>query len=653
MWYIESYYRQFFRKKPEIRRFQVTLMKSGKRILFLMTVLFLGLALFLGLLDRTPEAGPLLSLVLPSGSGSETIDCWEDGQGDLYLFLPSYARLSQAQLRSGRSGAALEGRSLKGGLSCETLRTDTLYTLSYSEKGNTRQLRVTFLQSQSLPTLYIDTASGSMDYIHAQKGNEESGILRLYAQDGALECRGNLDTLKGRGNATWLSQKKPYSLTLSQEADLLGMGAARNWILLSNPYDSSNLRNKIVYDFAQELGLAYSPRCQWVDLYLNGQYAGLYLLTTRNEIHPQRVNISQGSSFLVSMELRSRLEEQNLSFVSTDRSGALAFRIQDSALSKDTVQAMLQSLENAVLAPDGVDSVTGKSYLELIDLESWAARYLIDEVFCNFDGGSLSQFFYYDGGSDSGKIYAGPIWDMDNTLSRGYFPPNTLWAGRPHLWSEEDSPLYAALWNKEAFRAEVLRQYRELFRPGVERLLESTLDSYPGRITQAARLNALRWAMDSGSGQPEIIREGLIRRLEFLDDYFFGDTDYCLVQEADPGGVWRCYAVPRGQSLSYEYGYTDTEQGRFAGYRVAGTGESFDPYQPIESDLTFCPVWESQQEEAPSQRGSGSLPLWTMAPLAGLLGILALLFLIDLSRWRRNGGNAHERAQKLPPRTEV
>ena len=504
--------------------------------------------------------------------------------------------------------------------------------------------------------MYIDVLSGNMDYIHAEKGNQEPAQLRLYSDHGELEYEGHVSGLSGRGNSTWICEKKPYSLSLSYEADLLGMGAAQNWILLANAYDTSNLRNKIVYDFSREIGMAYSPQCQWVDLYLNGDYVGLYLLTTRNEIHPQRVAISQTDSFLVSMELEWRLETQDISYVSSGNSSWLAYRIHGSSIEKTALQAMLQSMENAILAEDGVDPATGKSYLELIDLDSWARRYLIDEVFGNFDAGSLSQFFYYDGSSGSEKICAGPVWDMDNCLSLGGYPANSIWAGRPHLWDSDDSPLFYALWQKKEFRQRVLQLYEEVFRPAVEPLLSNKIDDYAAQIRQASQVNALRWNAEDSSEQAEYIRSHLESRMEFLDDYYFGDTEYCLVQEADPGGVWRCFAVACGESLSWSYYYMDTDEGYYLGYYTADTDEPFDVDQPVYSDITIYPKWESfESEPAPNSQTSQSIPLMTLAPLAGLLGMLGILLLTDWIRSRRNGGGnrGHTSSREVSSRTEI
>ena len=70
--------------------------------------------------------------------------------------------------------------------------------------------------------------------------------MRLYTADGKLDAEAVVESLQGRGNSTWLwREKKPYSLRLSGETDLLGMGQASNWILLADAFDLSLLNNKL------------------------------------------------------------------------------------------------------------------------------------------------------------------------------------------------------------------------------------------------------------------------------------------------------------------------------------------------------------------------------------------------------------------------
>lgn len=518
-----------------------------------------------------------------AGGKTETIECWESYWGDYYLFLPSYAELSQVRLRTHTRGTVhIDDLLVPDGMTCESLLLDEHYTLTFN---GTRDYNFIILRSGNVPTMYLDTASGTMDHIHEVKGNEEPGTVRIYAADGTLDYAGNLESIKGRGNATWIQKKKPYSLRLYSQADLLGMGKAQNWILLANAYDYSNLRNKLAFDLAADAGMAFSPEIQWVDLYLNGEFAGLYMLCERNEVHPQRVDIGEEGSFLVSMELQPRLEEQGYPFVTTN-SGA-DFRVHYADMEEAALQRMLQSVENAIAAEDGVDPITGKNWQELIDLDSWAKKYLLEEILGNYDAGSVSQYFYLDGKDADGKIYAGPVWDYDNTLGNYEWQtmdPQAILAGRPHITGQEDAPWLYALYQKDGFQKRVKELYRGTFRPLLADLQEEGLDQYAQTILPALVPNGLRWNMNDYEERIRAVRTYLSQRTEFLDSLWIGDTTYVTVQVSTGKGTWGCFAVRPGECLAQLPEYDSAE---YLGWYRADTGEAFDIAQPVYEDLVI------------------------------------------------------------------
>ena len=77
--------------------------------------------------------------------------------------------------------------------------------------------------------------------------------------------------------------KKPYLLKLTRKSDFLGMRPAKKWVFLANAADETNLRNKIVYDFARRLDFGFVPDSRFADVFLNGRYTGLYLITEKVE----------------------------------------------------------------------------------------------------------------------------------------------------------------------------------------------------------------------------------------------------------------------------------------------------------------------------------------------------------------------------------
>ena len=236
-------------------------MRYEKIAICLFSAFLLAAAVYMGTKEAEQHDALSLSVRILADGGAEEITCWQNEEGEAYFFLPSYAELSRVYIQTNtRHAVCLDGQRLVDGMSCEAFQLNIPYDLSYTTGNGAYHFSLTFVQSAQMPAMYIDVSSGSMDYLHQDKNNKESGSIRLYTANGTQDYNGNLASIKTRGNGTWHWPKKPYSLKLASEANLLGMGEAQRWILLSNGYDSSHLRNKIAYDFAAAMGgMPYSP----------------------------------------------------------------------------------------------------------------------------------------------------------------------------------------------------------------------------------------------------------------------------------------------------------------------------------------------------------------------------------------------------------
>lgn len=576
-------------------------MRYGKGFIGLFTVLFLLAAVIFGKSEYAWDGTVGITAQVTVSEGTEKIRCWAEDDDEFYLFLPGYADLSEVRLQSNVSNTVyLDGRELTEGMDCSWVQLDVPYDLCYVARGGKEyHYSLTFLQSADLPTLYIDTASGSMEQIHSAKDKEEPGTLRLYTPEGELDHKGNLEKIKGRGNSTWECEKKPYNLTLSTEGDLLGMGAARRWILLANALDASNLKNKIAYDLARDAGLAYTPQCEWVDLYLNGEYAGLYLLCERNEVHRERVDISEEGSFLVAKDWQWRLKSNGDPFVMTQANTAL--RIHYSDFSETELLDILQSAENAILAEDGIDPVTGKHWRELIDLDSWAKKYLVEEVLGNVDASTLSQFYYYDGSDGTGKIYAGPIWDMDLTMQNTDVPwleqEELFYGVKPGVYGSDWIP---ALYDDAEFYSRVTQLYEEIFLPLLEQLLDGGIEAYGAKIQTASQLNQIRWQTRTLADGEEAIRTFLMDRVAFLNRIWVEKEDYVIVTVKEYDGTKTSFAHQPGTPLSQLPVYESDDTVCFYGWFHHGIGTPFDPEEPVNENIHIEIWWNNiaQPEDA-------------------------------------------------------
>ena len=565
-------------------------MKRKNFIIIGLSVLLLFVVLVGGVLEQKWSEVHSISVEVISEGGAEEVKLWMGPEERYYLFLPSYADLSQVQIRRNLLGSiSLDYKGVTRGMNLEGFFLNEPIVLIHDSYFGYQWNEMTIMQSGGVPTLYIDVRSGNMDHIHSLKGNKESGTMRLYTADGQLDAYAVVDSLQGRGNSTWQPwlEKKPYSLRLSQDTDLLGMGAGSRWVLLANAYDLSMIKNKMAYDLAGTVGMPYAPDSQWVDLYLNGEYAGLYLLSERNEIHTNRVDIPEETSFLVSWESESRMIAQDYPYVNTERGTTI--RVHQSGIPLEEVQAKWQSVENAIFAEDGVDPITGKHWEDLIDLDSWAKLYMIDEISAEYDAGRLSKFFYYKETDGVGKIYGGPVWDKDDGFASGHWvttPPNCIIASRSGTLNGKEVRMFHGLCEQEVFSSRVAELYAQDFRPALMELCDGGIEAYAMQIVEAAQLSEFRFTLGYHDREWLVIQQFLRKRVEFLDAYWIRGEEFCQVQVYCPTeGGSALYMVRPGDPIPCLPEYTP-EAGNWT-WHDSETGELFDVTQPVLKDLSL------------------------------------------------------------------
>lgn len=80
--------------------------------------------------------------------------------------------------------------------------------------------------------------------------------------------------IRGRGNATFGYPKKPYKIKLDEKSEILGMPSDKEWVLLANYCDKSLLRTSIAFKLSELMSMPWTPRTEFVELFLNGRYEG-------------------------------------------------------------------------------------------------------------------------------------------------------------------------------------------------------------------------------------------------------------------------------------------------------------------------------------------------------------------------------------------
>ena len=525
---------------------------------------------------------------IPAGDKEEIISWWSNDDGQAFVFLPSYAELKDLRviLRKG-THAMIGDMELSDGMDCGCFDPDTEYEMTVQ---NQSPMVVRFVRSGNLPTMFIHTVSGTEETIHTQRNVWEYAQLCLMDAEGKTDYRGELDEISGRGSGTWFFEKKSYNLKLNGSADLLGMGAGKKWALLANVIDESHLRNKLIYDFAREIGSysGFAPNCEHVDVYLNGTYVGLYLLTEKAEIAENRVE-ADPEVILFEVDALGRSERMLLPFV-LDWGTAVGIKSPESCTEqeRDLLMNDIFAFQDTLL-----DESKGEEALQFIDLESWTRRYLIDEIFENYDGGCHSQYFFRDqrDGKDN-RIIAGPCWDYDNCAD-GWFmaKQNPRCFLMQRMWKNEGehTPWYGTLMKKETFRDRVLELYRNELSAKVRHLMEVQLPEEAAFLQKALKMNAIRWSLADPAEAIQHFHDFMEERIDFLDSAWIDGVEYRTVTAksiwdyryycTQPGTI--CEDIPMPEELGVEEGSVWIRE---------DTGELFDPKSVITEDFTIVSV---------------------------------------------------------------
>lgn len=527
--------------------------------------------------------------ILCSGN-EEVISCWSGDGSSYYVFLPSYAELSQVQVITDKT-LYLDGTKLSDGDFCGGYSLNEPYELRIGNR-NASGYSLEFVKSANTAAMYIETKSGDMDQIHKDKDYEEGASMALYNSDGTVNFTdGGGISVSGRGNYSWFLDKKPYIIKLPEEGDLLGMGTAEKWILLANAIDNTNLRNKLIYDFAGEFQEYWSPECEYVDLYLNGEYAGLYLLAEKVEVGENRLNLGEGS-YLFNLDLDTRNADPATCIAVNEGTAAeIQYPKEISEVHLQAAKRLLQEMQQALLAEDGVNADTKKSWDEYIDADSWAWKYLIEEVFENYDAGACSQYFYWNPEGDDRRIFAGPIWDYDNTLGASTQKnPRCFLAQRMWKAPEVYTPWFGALCEKEEFYNRVVALYETRFLPKLQELADSGIEEAAKQIADAAEMNRLRWSASYEDLQVsewvELMQSFLEERIEFLNSAWLDGKQYrniCLEIPKD----YRYFEVEKGTCIESLPTPAELDISDSLVWYDKETGELFDESRPIVEDMVL------------------------------------------------------------------
>ena len=401
---------------------------------------------------------------------------------------------------------------------------------------------LTKFPDRGVPRMNITLNGVTLDEINAgskdvkYEGNE---VAVYEGEEKTLEAEGV--RVKGRGNATWewIPDKKPYKIKFKKKVDLFGLGKAKKWNLLANHMDDSNLRNDTAFYIANMLGMEYAYSGKYVELYVDGEYRGLYYLTRGVEISNTTVDLRNPLGILVELDnIYGELEEYSARTINDD-----VMAVKD-VVSEDNVKMAFDSFMDAFnIFESALNESDFEKIAEVIDVESFAKYYLLSEFTVNPDAYWTSFYFYKDGVND--KIHAGPGWDYDfalanrgwvNWLGERFYSPTESMIRKEELKPLEfylDNGLSVEQYKNSTnisdiiYRLMEMREFRIVVNAiyndallGKKMSLLNHLNDRKNEISKAAHANEEVWGKNTFETEAARLTDWIERRYDYMDETF-------------------------------------------------------------------------------------------------------------------------------------
>ena len=260
--------------------------------------------------------------------------------------------------------------------------------------------------------------------------------------------------------------KKPYRLKLTDKQSLLGMPSSRDWVLLANYSDKTLLRNTMAHRSRHaNIGMPWTPRSAFVEVYLNDRYDGVYQLIENIKVAKDRVNIDEladddvtpdliSGGYLLEVDFRedghtmySSIDDLPIVFQDPGGAGAGAGGLHQGLHQRVRSGAAFERI-SPIRRPDmpptsmSIRSSAGTSSTRcsaIVDANMWS-----------------SCWMYKPRG---GKLFMGPLWDFDHRRRQRQLRRRLSGTAGWHI---RDAPWFSRLFEDPAFAARVRLTWNEI-----------------------------------------------------------------------------------------------------------------------------------------------------------------------------------------------
>jgi len=333
--------------------------------------------------------------------------------------------------------------------------------------------------------------------------------------------------IRGRGNSSWLwYPKKPYRIKLNEEVGILGLKSDKDWVLLADYRDPTHLMNTFALTVGNGLGLKYTNHVRYVEVTLNGEYIGMYILTEQVEQGKNRVAIDSTDGVLISLDADDGPE---LSPGATDNFWSSVYRVPVCVKSPSnlTPDKLASVKSDFALLEYAIKNADYNTVDQLLDIQSFIDFMIIQELVYNVEvDAPRSMYMFKDKG---GRWTMGPLWDFDAGFD---FDWSTMYTGHNYFTSYKELVLgtdpvnhtggyYVPAFFTDLFQnKQFVSEYKARWIAVKDKIMSEywpVAQRYADRFTEAQSRDAARWPIDKNSKvEIQMMKQWLTNRVSYM-----------------------------------------------------------------------------------------------------------------------------------------
>ncbi len=453
-------------------------------------------------------------------------------------------------------------------------------------------------ESSNLPVIVIDTEGriiSNEPKVMAKIGIVDNGEGMRNRPDDAFNNYSGYIGIEYRGSSSQaLFPKKNFGFetwdAAGEEIDttLLGFPSEQDWVLHGPYSDKTLMRNKLTFDL-YAFSERYSSRTRYVELVLNGQYRGVYILMEKIKRDDNRVDIAKltdqdNSGDDLTGGYILKLDKYDGSggggFASQhlppNSSQQIFFQYDEpqddeiTAAQKAYIQGFMRDFERTLKSNVYADPALG--YRQYIDVGSFIDFFLINELNRNVDGFRLSSFMYKDKDSKGGLLHMGPIWDFNLAFGNADYCQGGSTQGWAYKFNDVcpgDTWQIPFWWQRllsdRRFQAETKARWFTL-REGAwsNEAIMSMIDGYASQLSEASDRNFSKWPIigdyvwpnnyvgDSYDEEVAYLKGWIENRVEWLDAEFEKFDDYVTTGVEPDARAFSVFPNPFSSAIRFK-----------------------------------------------------------------------------------------------------